>query len=333
MQPNYNIDIDLLNHTLENACLTNYSYDELMELSEIIKRACITNILSSSPIEFCPFCHSIHFCKAGKNDKGEQRYKCKECHRRFVSRTNRMTHWSHLNVEQWMILLQSIFNNDSLHKTAELVGISVVSAFYNRHKILYILEKISNNSKLHDIVEIDETFLTYQAKGYINQNKRGISEDKIGITCAIDNHGHFIVHTGDRGRPQSKSLIEILQNKIEPKSKVVSDSQRSYHPLMETLDVEWIKIESGEKEKDGFTLDRINQLHNKIKEFFRGKRNVVTHYLQGYLSLFQYIQHHVMMIGTKHFQKEYYNLNKIYSGLRIKDICSGVNLYKTFYKH
>ncbi len=37
--------------------------------------------------------------------------------------------------------------------------------------------------------------LTYQAKGFVNQNRRGISKDKIGIACAIDEDGNYIVHT------------------------------------------------------------------------------------------------------------------------------------------
>ena len=45
---------------------------------------------------------------------------------------------------------------------------------------------------------------------------------------------------------------------------------------------------TNEKSKDGYTLEMVNHLHDRIKAFFRGKRNVMTHYLQGYLALFQY---------------------------------------------
>ena len=49
----------------------------------------------------------------------------------------------------------------------------------------------------------------------------------------------------------------------------------------------------------------VNHLHDRIKAFFRGKRNVMTHYLQGYLALFQYSELHTMMIGSKMFQNEF----------------------------
>ena len=68
------------------------------------------------------------------------------------------------------------------------------------------------------------------------------------------------------------------------------------------------------------------------KQVFRGKRNVMTHYLQGYLALFQYSELHTMMIGSKMFQDEFMRINNILSGIRNKDICPEVNLYKTMYE-
>ena len=50
-------------------------------------------------------------------------------------------------------------------------------------------------------ITVDETYLTYQAKGFVSQNLRGISKDKIGIVCAIDEDRNYVVHTADRGGP------------------------------------------------------------------------------------------------------------------------------------
>lgn len=101
---------------------------------------------------------------------------------------------------------------------------------------------------------------------------------------------------------------------------------------MDTLNIKWVKIPSGEKSKDGYTLEMVNRLHDRIKAFFRGKRNVMTHYLQGYLALFQYSELHTMMIGSKMFQDEFMKINNILSGIRNKDICPEINLYKTLYE-
>ena len=223
-------------------------------------------------------------------------------------------------------------NNDYLSKTAKLVGISIVSAFYNRHKLMYVLNELINKKQLSKKIALNETYLTYQAKGFVNQNRRGISKDKIGIACAVDEHGNYVVHTADRGRPTSSTLIDIFKNTIRPGSIVISDSQRSYHQLMDALNIKWVKIPSGEKSKDGYTLEMVNRLHDRIKAFFRGKRNVMTHDLQGYLALFQYSELHTMMIGSKMFQDEFMKINNILSGVRNKDICPEVNLYKMLYE-
>ena len=126
--------------------------------------------------------------------------------------------------------------------------------------------------------------------------------------------------------------MENRKNTICPGSIVINDSQRSYHQLMDALNIKWIKIPSGEKSKDGYTLEMVNRLHDRIKAFFRGKRNVMTHYLQGYLALFQYSELHTMMIGSKMFQDEFMKINNILSGIRNKDICPEINLYKTLYE-
>ena len=65
---------------------------------------------------------------------------------------------------------------------------------------------------------------------------------------------------------------------------------------MDAFNIKWIKIPSGEKSIDGYTLEMVNPLYDRIKTFFRGKRNVMTHYLQGYFALFQYSDLHTMMI-------------------------------------
>ena len=41
---------------------------------------------------------------------------------------------------------------------------------------------------------------------------------------------------------------------------------------------------------------------------------------------------HTMMIGSKMFQDEFMKINNILSGIRNKDICPEINLYKTLYE-
>ena len=94
-------------------------------------------------------------------------------------------------------------------------------------------------------LKIDESTELLATKTFDDYDTNEISKDKIGIACAIDEDGNYVVHTADRGRPTSSTLIDIFKNSICPGSIVISDSQRSYHQLMDALNIEWVKIPSG----------------------------------------------------------------------------------------
>ena len=139
----FNLKIDESTELLDTRIFDSYDTNELLLLSDTIKQSCF-EFLFNSHIECCPYCGSVHIVKAGKNSKGTQRYKCNNCKRRFINSTNHLMHWSHLSKEQWEILFYSSLNNDYLSKTAKLVNISIVSAFYNRHKLMYVLNELIN---------------------------------------------------------------------------------------------------------------------------------------------------------------------------------------------
>lgn len=97
---------------------------------------------------------------------------------------------------------------------------------------------------------MDETLFGYHTKGKFKEidvekpKKRGISEDKISVACAIDEKGK-IIKIINRGRTTSKSLIDIFNGYINKSNLAISDSLRSYHKVQKTLGYEWIKMPSG----------------------------------------------------------------------------------------
>lgn len=318
--------------------MTHYTFDEIKKYfqaldTEILKRELVERMSKEKDEEHlkCPFCGCQDVHKSGKTPQGVQRYKCR-CKKTFILKYNTLMFHTRLTCNQWEIMIRSMLNNDSLCKMAKLTGISVTSAFYNRHKILYVLVQIMNEDILSDEAELDETFLTYEQKGYVKRGNRGISEDKISIACAIDIHDNIVLSVADRGRPKSKTLIDIFDKTMTHCIKIISDSQRSYHSLMKHLKAEWKKIPSRKKEVEGHNLERVNKLHNDIKTFFKGKRGVASHYLQGYLALFQYRRKFPLYMNVEVCRSIFCRLNCIKTALRNKDICSGINIYKTFYR-
>lgn len=243
----------------------------------------------------CPHCGSTHVVKDGKDQFGDQRYKCKndKCKKKtFTLKTNTLTYYSKKNKAQWLLFLECLFNKETIVTTCDKVGICENTALTWRHKTMYLIDKMLEYNKLEGLTEIDETFFLNSIKGLESMEdkstkKRGISEDKIGVACALDEGGHTIIRVINPGRPTSQSLINVFKGYIDHTNTVVSDSLRSYHKLNKELQYKWIKIPSGKKSINGFTLDAINTLHGNLKMYIGRYRGVSANYLQGYLALYE----------------------------------------------
>lgn len=280
----------------------------------------------------CHHCSGTHTCKAGKSKQGKQRYKCHDCNRFMIADRNTITFSSKKEFSQWVVFTKSLFDQDSLTVSAKKANISKRTSFRWRHKILYLLNSLLNKEALNDVVYVDETMFPVVYKNPKNPNmvevkKRGMSNQKINVTCAIDSKQQTILSVVDKGRVLAKSLIEVYDGKIEKGAIVVSDSLRSYHRLMKYLKVDWKKIPSKKKSIEQYNLEPINRLHALIKDFFFKYKGISIKYLQGYLALFDYQNKH-----RNHYDETVFHLiiKQIFSGycnLKCIQIDSGNPLY------
>jgi transposase-like protein len=94
---------------------------------------------------FCPHCESIKIVRYGKYGNGKQRYLCRNCNTTFSDYTNTLLCGSQ-NHEKWKPFVECILKGYSLRKSAEIVGVSYITLFYWRHKILKTLTEIENNN-------------------------------------------------------------------------------------------------------------------------------------------------------------------------------------------
>lgn len=276
-------------HSMVEALKYDVLYDKkVLELFE-------ENLTQNQNNPICPHCHQSLTTKAGFDSQGRQRYRChnNECeYQTFTSSTNTLLHSTKKNTSTWVQFVLLDLKGYSLRKIANILSISYDTAFNWRHKIGFSLEKHMNLNKLKGTVYLDETLVKNVDKNIMlphdktKKKKRGMSKSKRNITCAIDEQQNFILQATDCGRVTSKSLIEIYQDKIDKKATLVTDSLRSYHQLVEALDVNWKKIPSGVKQIDQYTLEKVNQFHDRIKTYLSNYRGVSSKYLQGYLAVF-----------------------------------------------
>ena len=142
--------------------------------------------------------------------------------------------------------IESLLDGVSLSVSSEKAKISLRTAFRWRHKVLYLLNNKLNKTPLTGTVTLDETlFPNIQKSKNVPLSsepaKRGMSSDKINVTCAIDELNNSILKVTDTGRVTADSLIKIYSGFVEEGASVVSDSHRSYHRLMNHLKVLGVK--------------------------------------------------------------------------------------------
>jgi transposase-like protein len=118
-------------------------------------------------IEKCPTCESKHYIKYG-SFKGIQRYKCKECGKTFSNISNSLWSYSKKDSSKWIKFTEYVLERQSLRFCAEKLEISLVTAFYWRHKVLQGLNYDSVPEKLSGDVHIAKKLIPENFKGSRN---------------------------------------------------------------------------------------------------------------------------------------------------------------------
>lgn len=87
----------------------------------------------------CPHCSSPSVIGHGKY-RDRQRYKCKECNRTFNDLTNTPMHRTHYPTK-FIKFMECMIKGYSLYRSALIVGVTLVTVFYWRHKVLKALQQ------------------------------------------------------------------------------------------------------------------------------------------------------------------------------------------------
>lgn len=146
--------------------LTDEEIKQLFSEVEVEKLSRTKEEEKGKSIQACPHCGSIDTVKSGKTAAGTQRYQCKDCKKTFTKGTNTIFSNSHLDKIQWHKLFKGIVDRLSLQKIADDMGVSVKTAWFNKHKIQNaLLSLYGNQDSFIDIVECDECFFRLSFKG------------------------------------------------------------------------------------------------------------------------------------------------------------------------
>ena len=295
---------------IKNA-MKNLSVNDLQELSSEI-----FTVLSTTQSTFndeahltngiiCPKCGSIHCVKNGKQS-GFQRFICRDCTRSFQINTNSITSNSKLSKSKWIAYIECMISGNSLRKSAEIVGVSLKTSFFMRHKILDAITSFMDKGNVSGIIEMDETFLAESFKGNHKKSgftiprksrkrgkqvsKRGISKEQICIGTAIDRNNDIIMTMTNKGRVTSKQLETLYKGHVAEGSTLCTDSLYGYVTLSKNLNLSHKRIPSGKHSIGTYNLAHVNSLHTRFKGWVNRFRGVATKFLPNYLAWFKWLE-------------------------------------------
>ena len=253
----------------------------------------------------CPYCDNSHIVKNGKN-KTTQRYLCKTCLKSFISVTNTPIYYSRKEINTWSEYVHLLFQGYSLRETIKIIPISLKTAFLWRHKILDALRDNLKTKELCGQIQADETYFRESFKGnhsrdgFVMPRKphrrgtpakfRGISKMQVCVLTALDSKKSIIIEPSCMGRPGSSDLLRVLGSVIKKDSVLVTDSLFSYKILSSYSKSKHVAIPTGSRRVGSYNIQRINNLHSKVKSFMRPYKGVSTKYLSNYMFLFKYIE-------------------------------------------
>lgn len=254
----------------------------------------------------CRHCGSISVVRYGKRE-GRQRYKCKDCLKLSSDLTNSPMYRSK-KAEKWVSFIECMLKGLSLRKTAKIVGITHVTAFYWRHKVLSALSN-ENIGLFEGIVEVDETYILDSQKGKKDienrkprkrggsSTKRGISGEQVCVLVARDRNKNTLSKRVGLGRILTEQIDNTLTSHFQNDTVLVSDAHHSYKSYSTNKEVEHIVINASKKEyvkKGIYHLNNINSYHSRLKKWIRRFNGVSTKYLQLYLVWFHFLDNRNM---------------------------------------
>lgn len=249
----------------------------------------------------CPHCKSEFVVRFGKYI-GRQRYKCKCCRKTFSDMTNTPLYRSRKG-DEWITFIECMIKGYSLRKSADMVGVSWVTLFYWRHKVLNALKQMDFDH-FEGIVEVDETYFLYSEKGKrrIDGRKsrkrggkskhRGISREQVCVLVARDRAKSTVSKVTCMGRVVKSQVDKVIGPKLRRENVLVTDAWRAYKTYAKEKGLEHYRIKSNDGKhviKGIYHIQNVNGVHSRLKQWIDRFNGVASKYLDNYLAWFLFV--------------------------------------------
>lgn len=169
----------------------------------------------------CPKCDSLSK-KDGKDARGEQRFKCTECGKRFTMPKDKLLGSMILAEDKALMCLNLLVEGNSVRSTERITGVhrdTILSLLETvGKKCIWIQETLVRDVKV-GFVEADEIW-SYVAMKDKTKHEKDINSDQIGSAytfTAIDAESKLIVawHLGTRTEEHAVNFLRKLRNAVD----------------------------------------------------------------------------------------------------------------------
>ena len=227
----------------------------------------------------CPKCHSEKVIKFGFYN-GIQRYKCKneDCCKTFIDEKSNPFRYSKKFKENWEQYFELFIKGLSLRECAAKMGITLVTAFFWRHRFLHDLKIKNHIERIDSYVEFTKLVTTENFKGSRNINTK--ERDKIVTINGVNDSINIISVIAGRRYFGFNEIKKKLIQRIDEKAYIVGmiDARLDYFCK---VFIEVNKSKLNEKiEKNTHRKYSI-----KAKLWLKKFRGIASKYLSDYLSL------------------------------------------------
>ncbi|HMO80122.1 MAG TPA: hypothetical protein PKD24_04960 [Pyrinomonadaceae bacterium] len=169
----------------------------------------------------CPKCDSLSK-KDGKDRKGDQRFKCTECGKRFTLKKDKLLGSMILDTDKALLCLNLLVEGNSVRSTERITGVhrdTILSLLETvGKKCIWLQETLVRNVRV-GLVQADEIW-SYVAMKDKTKHVKEIESDKIGSAytfTAIDAESKLIVawHLGTRTEEHAVNFLRKLRNAVD----------------------------------------------------------------------------------------------------------------------
>lgn len=233
--------------------------------------------------EACPDCGVIdNIIKYGQTTNNRQRFKCSDCGRTFIKNYDLPFYHSHYSEETWKSFFSAMIRGATLTELAEMYDINIETAFNWRHKLLWVIRQLEEQTVLAGRIWADET--------NVRQNKPGIpggDSGQISLLAARDYEMRTVIKpVSDSPNATGYSLNQTLRGHVYTEdSTLVTDRTDSYNKFCRENSVGHESFESKNER-----LAMIDWLHSHFKNWFRQFRGVGTRYLSNYCAWYTFLR-------------------------------------------